>query len=82
MDKTRSLYRFTTRRLGRFVVCGLLAALLLALIRTPWPVTFLNNDDTNIMRALSGDYSGVPTASHPFINVVLSVPCSVTSSVF
>ena len=82
MEKTRSsLYRFLTRRLGRAVVCGLFAALLLALIRAPWPVTFLNNDDTNIMRALSGDYSGVPTASHPFINVVLSVPCSVLYSI-
>ena len=82
MEKTRSsLYRFLTRRFGRAVVCGLFAALLLALIRAPWPVTFLNNDDTNIMRALSGDYSGIPTASHPFINVVLSVPCSVLYSI-
>ncbi len=60
-------------RAGRWVLAGALAAVWCLLIRATHLITFLNNDDTNILKTLAGYFTGEPYASHPFINWMLGV---------
>lgn len=60
-------------RAGRWILAGALAAVWCLLIRATHLITFLNNDDTNILKTLAGYFTGEPYASHPFINWLLGV---------
>lgn len=60
-------------RWGRLVLSAVLVALVFLIIACTNTVSFLNNDDANIMHALAGDFTGAPYVSHPFINVLLGV---------
>lgn len=60
-------------RAGRWLLAGALAAVWCLLIRATHLITFLNNDDTNILKTLAGYFTGEPYASHPFIHWILGV---------
>ena len=61
---------------GRRLVAALFAAICMLLTYALYRVTFLNNDDTNIMYALAGYRSGAPYPTHRFINVLLGMGIS------
>ena len=58
---------------GRWLLSALMAALCVVLTYAFFDVTFLNNDDTNIMYALAGYRTGAPYPTHRFINVLLGL---------
>lgn len=73
--------RYDTR-LGRCLLSAALVAALFILIRYTNTITFLNNDDTNILKTLAGYFTGTPYPSHPFINVLLGLAVSSLYSLF
>ncbi|MBQ2770051.1 MAG: hypothetical protein IJF41_02300 [Clostridia bacterium] len=77
----KTLRKLCASRWGRCLVGAIFAALLLLLIRAGYTVTFLTNDDTNILHTLAGDFTGTPEVSHPFINLLLGGVVSVCYSV-
>ena len=57
----------------RWLLAALAAAVCMLLTHLLYNVTFLNNDDTNIMYALAGYRSGTPYPAHRFVNVLLGL---------
>ncbi len=68
-----SLNRAYNRHGGRWLISAALAGVCMALTFALFKVTFLNNDDANILYALAGYRSGAPYPTHRFINVALGL---------
>ena len=60
----------------RWLLAALFALGLVLLTNAVCNVSFLNNDDTNIMYALAGYRTGTPYPTHRFINVALGMAVS------
>ncbi len=74
---TRKQSWFDSRRQGsHWLVGALVAAVCVVLTLAICKVSFLNNDDGNIMYALAGYRTGTPYPTHRFINVALGVAIS------
>lgn len=71
--RTSGIGRFYRTRGGRWLLAALLTLAALAVLLPFCDITYLNNDDANIARALSGAQTGTPYPTHPFIHFVLGV---------
>lgn len=57
---------------GRMLISAVMTLALICLTAALYPITFLTNDDTSIMYALAGYYTGSPYPVHGFISLPLS----------
>lgn len=64
------------------LLAGGVAVLVFLLANAFCHITFLNNDDVSIQRAISGWQTGVPYPAHPFANPLLSAPVSLLYRLF
>ncbi len=70
-NKIGLITRICKTKSGRMLVSALLTLVLVGLTATLFPVTFLTNDDTNIMYTLAGYFTGNPYPIHGFISLPL-----------
>lgn len=85
MDEQRTqnsmLARACKTKSGRMLTSALLTLALVGLTAALFPITFLTNDDTSIMYALAGYYTGSPYPVHGFIGLPLGYLTSALYSV-